>query len=567
MRATSSPKSRLQEYARKRDFKASPEPPPDVPRRPVRKTRSKLRFCVQKHLASTLHYDLRLEHSGTLLSWAVPKGPSLNPADKRMAVRVEDHPLDYRTFEGVIPSGYGAGIVLLWDEGTWACEQDDIDAALKKGELKFTLHGVKLKGSWVLVRTRSRDARQEQWLLIKHRDHWSGDVDVATAAPDSVKSFGGFAEVLAASQDAHAFDKNAPVKGGTAGALFKQVIAEAAAGKTSKAADTRTSAKASNRRTRTAEAASRRKSSPARHRSRGGTAKPLPASAGVTGSHVPKLTNQAKVLYPETGFTKGQLVDYYQRAAPLILPHLRGRAVTLKRLPDGVDGKSFFEKRCASHRPDWVKTATVDSRHAGTIDYCLVEDVSTLMWTANLAAIELHVPLALADQPDTPTEMVFDLDPGPSAGLEDACRVALQLRDVLQALGLKSFAKTSGSKGIHLLVPLNTPGVTFDDTKAFAHAAAMMLQKQDPARVIASMSRSARTGKVFIDWSQNDRAKTTVCVYSARAKDRPTVSMPVRWKQVERGEVESPTADGKLPKSDAFEEVLTLKQKLPKVTS
>ena len=545
--------SRLKTYARKRDFRKSPEPRPAGGRnRASRKRTSKLRFCVQKHLASTLHYDLRLEFDGVLLSWAVPKGPSLNPADKRMAIHVEDHPLDYRTFEGVIPSGYGAGIVLLWDEGTWECEQDDIAKALKKGELKFKLDGVKLKGSWVLIRTRKQtDARHEQWLLIKHRDHWSGDVDVAEAAPDSVKSFGGLSDVLAASKDAHVFDVERPVKGGAAGELFVKVIAEAA--------DVVSNDKA----------VGRKHAPPAKtvdQTSRHSRIKPLPKSALTAGTRVPKLTNQTKVLYPTTGFTKGNLVDYYRRVAPLMLPHLRGRAVTLKRFPDGVDGKSFFEKRCASHRPDWVKTVAVDSRHAGSIDYCLIEDISTLMWTANLAAIELHVPLALAARPDVPTAMVFDLDPGPPAGIDDACRVALQLRDLLKQLGLESHVKTSGSKGLHMLVPLNTPGVTFDQTKAFAHATAMMLQKQDGKRVIASMSRAARNGKVFIDWSQNDRAKTTVCVYSVRAREVPTVSMPVTWKQVEHGDVESPDADERLPRKDLFEEVLSLRQKLPQVS-
>src|SRR6266850_4340733 len=188
----------LEEYRRKRDFKKTPEPPPKVAKKKTRE----LFFCVQKHLASHLHYDLRLEHNGVLLSWAVPKGPSLDPATKRLAMHVEDHPIEYGEFEGVIPEGYGAGIVMLWDRGTWTPEVDDVDAALKKGDLKFTLNGYKLKGSWVLVRTGgryagSRGGEGRTWLLIKHRDEWSGDLDITEFAPRSVKSDGDFEDILA----------------------------------------------------------------------------------------------------------------------------------------------------------------------------------------------------------------------------------------------------------------------------------------------------------------------------------------------------------------------------------
>jgi len=217
----------LEEYRRKRDFKKTPEPAGKVSTKPARERF----FCVQKHLASHLHYDLRLEHNGVLLSWAVPKGPSLDPKTKRLAMHVEDHPIEYGEFEGVIPEGYGAGIVMLWDKGTWTPEQPDVDAALKKGDLKFTLDGYKLKGSWVLVRTGGRggsnqDARQ--WLLIKHRDDWSGDVDIAEFAPRSVKSDGDFEDILAADNPA-VWTSNRPAKGGDTGALFAKIIERAAA--------------------------------------------------------------------------------------------------------------------------------------------------------------------------------------------------------------------------------------------------------------------------------------------------------------------------------------------------
>ena len=220
----------LEEYRRKRDFKKTPEPEGKV----APKKKSKLFFCVQKHLASHLHYDLRLEHNGVLLSWAVPKGPSLDPKTKRLAMHVEDHPLDYGTFEGVIPEGYGAGIVMLWDEGTWTPEADDVDAALKKGDLKFTLDGFKLKGSWVLVRTRgwggSKSSAKDDgrsWLLIKHRDEWAGDVDITTFASKSVKSEGDFEDILAADTPAIWISKGS-TKGGEASKMLAEIIEKAA---------------------------------------------------------------------------------------------------------------------------------------------------------------------------------------------------------------------------------------------------------------------------------------------------------------------------------------------------
>ena len=219
----------LDDYTRKRDFTKSPEPSGATPQKsPVGRTPRS--FCVQKHLASHLHYDLRIEHDGVLLSWAVPKGPSLDPATKRLAVHVEDHPLEYGEFEGVIPSGYGAGIVMLWDRGTWTPEVDEVDAALKKGDLKFTLDGYKLKGSWVLVRTKgarwSSGGADRSWLLIKHRDDWAGAVDIATFAPLSIKSEGDFADILS-KDDPDIWGSNRPAQGGEAGAMFEKIIARA----------------------------------------------------------------------------------------------------------------------------------------------------------------------------------------------------------------------------------------------------------------------------------------------------------------------------------------------------
>jgi bifunctional non-homologous end joining protein LigD len=246
-----------------------------------------------------------------------------------------------------------------------------------------------------------------------------------------------------------------------------------------------------------------------------------------------ELSNLDKVLYPSAGFTKGDLIDWYARMAETLLPHLRGRPLTLKRYPDGVEGKHFYEKRCPKHRPEWVATASIWSdRHNGEIDYCLVEDLPTLVWAANLADIELHTSLSRAEAMERPTAVVFDLDPGSPADLLDCSQVALWIRGMLERLGLNSHVKTSGSKGLQLYVPLNGD-ITYERTRPFAKAVAETLERKFPERVVSRMTKSRRAGKVLIDWSQNDRHKTTVCVYSLRGKQRPTVSTPLEWEEVE----------------------------------
>lgn len=248
-----------------------------------------------------------------------------------------------------------------------------------------------------------------------------------------------------------------------------------------------------------------------------------------------KLSNLEKVLYPAVGFTKGQVIDYYSRVAPVLLTHLSGRPLTLKRYPNGVDEKFFYEKRCPSHRPEWMRTLAVWSdRNKGEVPYCLVDELASVVWVANMASLELHTSLS-RDPIERPTAVVFDLDPGPGTGVAECARVALRLREVLGEMGLGMWVKTSGSKGLQPYVPLNTP-VAYEGgggTKDFARALAQRLEKEQPNHVVSRMAKALRPGKVFIDWSQNDMHKTTVCVYSLRAKERPTVSTPVTWDEVE----------------------------------
>jgi bifunctional non-homologous end joining protein LigD len=291
-----------------------------------------------------------------------------------------------------------------------------------------------------------------------------------------------------------------------------------------------------------------------------------------------RLTNLDKVLYPEVGFTKGEMVDYYAKVAPAIVPHLVGRAVTLRRFPEGVDDldSAFFEKRCPKHRPKWVKTTRVQAGpNAGKIDFCVCDSLPTLIWMAQLAAIELHPSLSLGRAPKRPTVLAFDLDPGPPADIVDCSRVALRLREVLGQLELECFAKTSGSKGMQLYVPLNAKA-TYEETRPFAQALAQLIAKQTPDEVLANMGKKTdRSGKVLIDWYQNNERKTTVAVYSLRARERPTVSTPVTWEEVE---AVAGSGDGSSvvfeagdvlerieEHGDLFAPVLDLEQALPKL--
>jgi bifunctional non-homologous end joining protein LigD len=276
-----------------------------------------------------------------------------------------------------------------------------------------------------------------------------------------------------------------------------------------------------------------------------------------------KLSNLDKVFYPATGFTKGQVIDYYRQVSPVLLPHLRDRPLTMKRYPDGVEGQFFYEKQVPSHAPDWIKTVTVKNKRE--IRYILANDLATLMWLANLADLELHTNLSLARDVMRPTMVVFDLDPGEPATIVECARVGVALRDLFARLGLDTYPKTSGSKGLQIYVPLNTPA-TYDDTKPFAHAIAKLLEKQMPDLVVSSMKKSIRGGKVLVDWSQNDDHKTTVCVYSLRARERPTCSTPVRWEEVEEMLFEASEVLERVEEhGDLFEPVLKQKQKLPKL--
>ncbi len=294
---------------------------------------------------------------------------------------------------------------------------------------------------------------------------------------------------------------------------------------------------------------------------------PLGTTVAVAGRTL-TLTNLDKVLYPEVGFTKAQVIDYYARIAPVMVPHVAGRALTFHRFPNGVDQKGFFEKNCPQHRPDWVPV----SIGPGTPPprSCRIEEPATLVWAGNQAAIEIHAPMALADDLDAPRMVVFDLDPGPPAAMRECAVIARHIRDVLASVGLEAWPKTSGSKGLQLYLPVNGP-LTHEHASSFALAVAQVLERQLPGQVLSVMTKAQRTGKVFVDWSQNSFHKTTIGVYSLRARPRPTVSTPVTWDEVDaaadgEAELRFEAADV-LARVDAlgdlFAPTLTRRQELP----
>lgn len=288
-----------------------------------------------------------------------------------------------------------------------------------------------------------------------------------------------------------------------------------------------------------------------------------------------KLTNLEKVFYPATGFTKGQVIDYYARIAPVLIPHLKNHPLTLKRYPNGVNEPPFFEKNATKYRPDWVKTVPVWSEgNRRNVNYILCNDLPTLIWVENLASIELHPSLSVAQDITCPRSIVFDLDPGPPANIVQCCQVAVWLRTIFEHFKLESFPKTSGSKGMQIYIPLNT-NTSYDETKPLAHALARLLENEHPELIVSEMKKAIRTNKIFVDWSQNDEHKTTVSVYALRARERPTVSTPITWDEVEHClkkkdpnflVFETHQTLARVEKmGDLFRPLLDMKQKLPKL--
>jgi bifunctional non-homologous end joining protein LigD len=486
----------LTEYQSKRDFTRTSEPSGIGANRVS--ASEHLRFVVQKHDATRLHYDLRLELGDVFKSWAVTRGPSLDPGEKRLAVAVEDHPLEYGDFEGTIPEGeYGGGSVMIWDRGFWAPETDKPPLqSLRDGELKFALAGQKLRGSFVLVRLKRRPGdRGDNWLLIKHRDEWAtpGHDDVQ-AKDRSVASGRTMAQIAARKgKDATPFLTSG---GKVAAAAVWDGAASA--------------------------------------RSRKATAARRTATGPSLSAEMPRLTHPDRVLWPddEKPVTKRDLAEYLLAVAPWMMPHIHGRPCSLLRTPDGIGGEHFFQRHPMAGQPASLSTVTIDREHE---PYVEIDDANTLVAMAQFSACEFHPGSCAPYQPQVPGRLVFDLDPAPDVPFAAVVEGARDVRTHLERLGLIAFCKTTGGKGLHVVVPLMPEdGVSWDQAKLFAQTVASQLADASPARYITTMAKQKRRGRIFIDYLRNDVTATAVAPLSPRARLGATVSMPLAWSQVRR---------------------------------
>ena len=498
--------SPLESYRKKRDFQKTNEP---TGARAIRAAEYP-RFVIQKHDATRLHYDLRLEVDGVFKSWAVTRGPSLDPADKRLAVEVEDHPLDYGDFEGTIPkSEYGGGTVMIWDRGFWLPIGDkSVAEALERGELKFTIAGDKLKGSWVLVRLahdRTGQGKRQNWLLIKHRDEWAkiGPEEDILAEEHSVASGRTLAQITAG--------KGASPKPFM---LAKQTRAPANAVWHSKP---------------------KRKAA-----ATGGDVfplangfKPMRVTAEANKVVGIALSHPDKVLWPgDPGITKQELAEYLATVGPWMIAHLAGQPCSLVRAPDGIDGQQFFQRHSMAGHHDHVTLVNITGEAK---PYLQIDTVDGLVAMAQLSAVEFHPWNNVPGDFAVPGRLVFDLDPAPDVAFEVVVEAAKAIRERLEHAGLVAFCKTTGGKGLHVVTPLAGTaheGLGWDDAKLFARAVCEQLAHDHPSRYLTKMTKKLRTGRIFLDYLRNDRMATAVAILSPRARSGAPVSMPLTWGQV-----------------------------------
>jgi bifunctional non-homologous end joining protein LigD len=481
----------LDVYRAKRDFTVTPEPR-DVDSRPI-KPSDHLRFVIQKHDATRLHYDLRLELNGTFKSWAVTRGPSLDPNEKRLAVEVEDHPLQYGDFEGTIPEGeYGGGTVMIWDRGFWAAETTaSPEKSLRDGELKFILAGEKLQGSWVLVRMKTKPGdKHSNWLLVKHRDTWATPGQDGILDRDKSVASGRPLSAIAAGK-------------GTPPEPFMTVgaAADAAAVWDTKVID--------------------------RKRQRA-----LAATAPSTVATMPRLTHPERVFWPDTGLTKRDLAEYLIAVAPWMMSHIYGRPCSIIRAPDGIDGETFFQRHAMAGLGT-PKTVVVDGKSE---PYLQIDDAQTLVATAQMSALEFHPWNCAPFMPEVPGRLVFDLDPAPDVPFTAVIAAATEVKDRLTKLGLVAFCKTTGGKGLHVVTPL-TPDeeMSWPHAKLFAQTVCAQMAADSPNRYVTKMTKKLRSGRIYLDYLRNDMTATAVAPLSPRARPGAPVSMPLTWSQVRNG--------------------------------
>jgi bifunctional non-homologous end joining protein LigD len=520
----------LAEYHRKRDFARTPEPAgrgtPPAGDRP--------RFVVQRHRARRLHYDLRFEIDGVLVSWAVPKGPTLDPKARRMAVHVEDHPIEYLDFEGVIPSGeYGGGDVIVWDIGTWEPhDTDDPAASVAGGELHADMYGSKLRGRLVLVRRDGeRSGDKEQWLLLHKND------DAAVAGwdpedhPQSALS-GRTNEEVQADPD-RLWRSDLPAARAAISVRTPELTGDELA-----ALD---------------------------DLGDGGTWQ-------VYGRSL-KVTNLDKVLFPgrkrERPVTKRELISYAARIAPTILPYLSGRAMNMHRFPNGADRKGFWHKQLPTHAPDWVpRWDNPDAAAGETTTYLMVDEAAALVWAANFGALEWHAWTSLADEPRRPTYALVDIDPGEDTSWDDMLTLAQLHRTAFETLGVAAFPKLTGRRGIQVWVPIER-GPGFDETRAWVEKLSKTIGRVQPGLVSWKWGVGDRGGNARLDYTQNAVNKTLVAPYSPRAAAGAPVSTPIEWDELDDPDLRPDSftmrtvLDRLIERGDPFRPLLRTRQTLP----
>ncbi|HSK69155.1 MAG TPA: non-homologous end-joining DNA ligase [Candidatus Limnocylindria bacterium] len=511
----------LDEYGKKRDFDKTDEPKPMK----ARKKRRGLRFVVQKHDASRLHYDFRLEHDGVLLSWAVPKGPSFNPKDKRLAVQVEDHPYAYRNFEGTITAGeYGAGTVMLWDEGTWEPE-GDAQEMLEKGSLKFTLEGERLKGRWALVRMKTRDADGKNWLLLKERDDFALTDGGISSFETSVRSGRTMEEI-----GGRRAEKKAKTRAEKTEASAKKAKQSSPPQESKTAARTRKAGKA--------ESSDRKDDEPL------------------------ELTSPEKEMYP--GVTKKDVYEYYRRIAPRMMPYVQGRLASLVRCPGGTGEGCFYQKHLKENAPG-IGVQEIREADGGPDEYLRVDSEAGLLSAAQLNAVEFHVWGSPADDLENANMITFDLDPDEGLDVRALRRGLKDLKSILDEIGLASFLKTSGSKGYHVVIPLNPPS-GWEAAHAFARGVAQDMERKWPDRYTSDARKEERRGRIFVDWLRNARGATSVAPYSLRARDVPAVSCPIAWDEMDSvGPRDITIRDVFRRRKNPWKEYFKVLQKLPDI--
>ncbi len=573
--------TKLREYRRKRDFTRTPEP------RGSRRRAAGRSFVVQKHAASRLHYDFRLELDGVLKSWAIPKGPSLDSADKRLAMQTEDHPVEYGGFEGIIPEGeYGGGTVLLWDRGTWT-PLDEPQAALRKGRLTFELAGEKLRGRWHLVRLAGREREHgKSWMLIKGGDaeaRRAASAEIVAEQPLSVASGRGLEEIAADRDRVWHSNRDHPRRTRPPGARrAAQARRDAAEDGTSErtrrdAAEDRPRAHA--RRRATAVDRTRQRTRPEtepgiapERRPIGGRAprprvrktKDRSASAVVAGV---ELTHAGRVVYPALGLTKLDLARYYESIADWVLPHLVARPTTLVRCPEGMAEPCFYQKHTGWWAPAAVRRVRIrEKQKIG--EYLVVDDLPALVGLVQLGILEIHTWNSRTETLEQPDRLVFDLDPADDVPWAAVVAAAKVVRARLDDVGLESFVKTTGGKGLHVVAPI-VPGPDWPTCAAFAKRLAEGLEHDAPDAFVASMSKARRHGRIFVDHLRNVRGSTSIAAYSTRAREHAPVSVPLGWDELDavpRGDgytVETVVRRVRSLRADPWARYPRLRQRLP----